>query len=243
MTKKSKSTLTFKNKIVLVTGAASGIGAAIALAFKNHGAQVYGHYSSSRPSKNYTSFKANFSNTTEVEALWKQFLKATGGKIDILVNNAATTGDANPFLRSDPKSWADVFQVNIHAPLYLSQKALAVMIKNKRGSIINVSSIGVKFGGGEKTVAYSASKAALEAITKSLSKLGAPHNVRVNAVQAGVVQTKLHTRLGTDLKKRAALIPMKRLGTPQEVAQAVTFLASPQSSYISGAIVPVSGGE
>ena len=118
------------------------------------------------------------------------------------------------------------------------------MSKQKSGRIINVSSIGVKFGGSPNTVHYSASKAALEALTRSFSKIGAPDNVLVNAIRAGVTDTPIHSKLGRkDLSRRSGMIPLGRMADPEEISQAVLFLASDQSSYITGSIIPVSGGE
>ena len=149
-----------------------------------------------------------------------------------------------PFDELSEESWDSTFQVNVKAPFLLSRAALSVMQKQGSGRIINISSIGLKFGGSINTVHYSASKAALEALTASLAKAGAPFNVLVNTVRAGVTDTPMHERIGrADMSGRADLIPLKRLADPSEVSNAVQFLASDKSSYITGTVLTVAGGE
>ena len=144
----------------------------------------------------------------------------------------------------DENAWDTTFQVNVKAPWLLSRASLLIMTQQGAGRIINISSIGVKFGGGITTVHYSASKAALEALTKSFAKAGATSNVLVNTVRAGVTDTAFHERIGrTDLSSRAELIPLQRLAQPSEISAAVLFLASDQSSYITGTTLTVAGGE
>ena len=134
--------------------------------------------------------------------------------------------------------------MNVKAPWLLSRAAIDIMSKQGYGRIVNISSVGVKFDGSIATMHYSASKGALETLTMSFAKAGAPHNVLVNAVRAGVTDTEFHAKLNRpDLSKRINLVPLKRLAEPKEIAEAVLFLAGNQSSYVTGTILTVAGGE
>ena len=153
---------------------------------------------------------------------------------------------ANPVPINELSEWAwdNTFQVNVKAAFLLGRAALSQMQEQKSGRIISISSIGLKFGGGINTVHYSASKAALEAVTASLAKAGAPFNVLVNTVRAGVTDTPMHEKIGrTDMSDRASLIPLKRLALPSEISRAVQFLAGDNSSFVTGSVLTVSGGE
>lgn len=240
-------------KRVLVTGASSGIGFQVARDFLKQGAIVGAHYRSNeagaRKLFEYAKpgqcqvFQADFSHSGEVLRLWAEFFAWSRG-IDVLVNNAGEAVVPVPFSELAEESWDRAFQVNVKAPFLLSRAALAEMEKQGSGRIISISSVGVKFGGGVNTVHYSASKAALEALTKSLAKAGAPFNVLVNTVRVGVTDTPLHEKIGRgDLSGRAALIPLKRLAQPSEISEVVLFLASEGSSYITGSVLTVAGGE
>jgi NAD(P)-dependent dehydrogenase (short-subunit alcohol dehydrogenase family) len=243
----------FKGKYALVTGASGGIGFQIASRMLEEGAAVGAHYnanpahverllSMASPGQ-CKAFRSELSDPRQVTELWEQFLR-WAGSIDILVNCAAEVTRAAPTADPTTEQWERAFRVNVIAPFTLSRVAMSEMRKRRSGRIINISSIGVKFGGGAGTVHYSASKAALEAVTISLAKEGAPDNVLVNAIRAGVVDTSLHGKLGrSDLSDRIKTIPLKRPAEAREIAEAVLFLASPSSSYITGTVLPVSGGE
>lgn len=239
--------------IALVTGASGGIGFEIARKLLEKDVSVGVHYCRNREAAERLVamaqdgrckiFQADFSSSRQVMQLWSEFID-WGGTIGILVNNAGGVPEGMPLDSLTEDAWDQTFQVNVKAPFLLSQAAMAVMRERNWGRIINVSSIGVKFGGGSTTAHYSASKAALEAITRSFAKEGASHNVLVNAVRAGVTDTPFHEKIGRDnLSDRAKLIPLKRLAHPREIADVVLFLASEAASYITGSIVPVSGGE
>ena len=118
------------------------------------------------------------------------------------------------------------------------------MSKKKNGRIINISSGGWKYGGGKDTIHYSVSKAALEALTMAFAKIGAPHNILVNAIRPGVTDTPFHKKIGrNDLSARRNLVPLKRLAKPSEISHMVLFLASSKSSFITNTIISVTGGE
>lgn len=244
----------FKGKFVLVTGASSGIGFQIAKDFISRGAYVAAHYCSGRKGAEKllrfagkgkcAVFQADFSSAGSVKKLWSSLLAWSRGRIDILVNNAGEVYDPAPIDDLTETAWDRTFQVNVRAPFFLSRTALKVMSKNREGRIINISSIGVKFGGGATTAHYSASKAALEAVGRSIAKAGAPFNVLVNTVRPGVTDTPLHRKARkADMDRRVALIPLKRMARPEEISAAVIFLAGAGGSYITNTVMDVAGGE
>ena len=244
-----------KNKYVLVTGASSGIGFQIAKDFLLEGAFVGVHYCNNlkgakrllkyAKNKQCKIFKSDFSSSKEVSALWNEFILWSKGHIDVLVNNASFIKYV-PLENLSEEEWDKTFQVNLKAAFQLSRAAFPIMSKKKNGRIINISSGGWKYGGGKATVHYSASKAALEALTMAFAKIGAPHNVLVNAIRPGATKTPYHKRIGrnrNDLSARVNLVPLKRLAEPSEISNMVLFLASSKSSFTTNTIISVAGGE
>ena len=244
-----------KNKYVLVTGASSGIGFQIAKDFLLEGAFVGVHYCNNlkgakrtlkyAKNKHCKIFKSDFSSFKEVSALWNEFTLWSKGHIDVLVNNANFVRYI-PFENLSEEEWDKTFQVNLKAAFQLSRAAFPIMSKKKNGRIINISSGGWKYGGGKATVHYSASKAALEALTMAFAKIGAPHNVLVNAIRPGATKTPGHLQRypdPSDFSARVNLIPLKRLAKPSEISNMVLFLASSKSSFTTNTIISVAGGE
>ncbi len=236
-------------KTTLITGANGGIGLAMTQRLLSDGHRVVAHFRNSNfvldqlSNPNLFQIQGDFSTKSGVTLFLAKLLKL-GHPIDVLINNAGGVGEAQPFLEISEENLDAVLQLNFKAPLFLAQAVLPAMIENKWGRIINISSIGVKFGGAPTTAHYSMSKAALEALTCSLHKLAAPHNVLVNTVRVGVVQTKLQGTLkGKNMEERIDLIPLGRCGTPEEIANTVAFLASDQSSYVAGSTLLAAGGE
>ena len=242
-----------KNKYVLVTGASSGIGFQIAKDFLLEGAFVGVHYCNNlkgakrtlkyAKNKQCKIFKSDFSSSKEISDLWNEFILWSKGRIDVLVNNASFIKYV-PLENLSEEEWNKTFQVNLKAPFLLSRAAFPIMSKKKNGRIINISSGGWKYGGGKDTIHYSVSKAALEALTMAFAKIGAPHNILVNAIRPGVTDTPFHKKIGrNDLSARRNLVPLKRLAKPSEISHMVLFLASSKSSFITNTIISVTGGE
>jgi 3-oxoacyl-[acyl-carrier protein] reductase len=164
--------------------------------------------------------------------------------LDGLVNNAGAVIGAVPFTELDESAWGQTFLLNAESPFFLAQAAFKHMQKAGEGRIVNISSVGVKFGGSPRTLHYSAAKAALEAVTLSLAKAGAAHHILVNAIRPGVIATSFHTvKSKQEWDARVQLIPLKRAGSPLDVARMVLYLLSSGGDFITGQVFAVSGGE
>jgi NAD(P)-dependent dehydrogenase (short-subunit alcohol dehydrogenase family) len=236
-------------KTILITGANGGIGFATTKLFLQKGYSVFAHYFRSNDrlktlnSKNLEIFRSDLSQPGNAKKIFSRCLEKYK-KLDVLFNNAGTLSVSKNIESIEQKDFDYVLNVNLKASFILSQLALKHMKKNKRGRIINISSIGVKYGGNPVSAHYTISKAAVEAMTKLFAKAGAPDNVLVNAVRVGLTDTDfLNLNPTKDILKRIDLIPLKRLADPNEIAASVYFLASEESSYISGSILTVAGGE
>jgi 3-oxoacyl-[acyl-carrier protein] reductase len=239
------------NELALVTGASRGIGNAIALALGGAGARVIGTSTSADGAAALTeTFKAkgvqgrgavlDASKAESVEALLAE-LEGADGLPTILVNNAAITRD-NLLLRMKPEDWDAVLATNLTSVFRLSKACIKRMMKERRGRIVNITSI-VGVTGNPGQVNYSAAKAGVLGFTKSLAKEVASRNITVNAVAPGFIDTDMTRALSED--QRAALkaqIPLGRLGAPEDIAAAVLFLVSPGASYITGETLHVNGG-
>jgi 3-oxoacyl-[acyl-carrier protein] reductase len=240
-----------EKEVALVTGASRGIGNAIAVALAKAGARVVGTSTSEegadRLTKLFTSNGYNgrglvleVSNPTSIEALLTQ-LEGTEGLPTILVNNAAVTRD-NLLLRMKAEDWDQVIATNLSSVFRLSKACLKRMMKERRGRIVNITSV-VALTGNAGQANYAAAKAGLIGFTKSLAKEVASRGITVNAVAPGFIDTDMTRALTADQRNALlAQIPLERLGSPEDVAAAVVFLASPQASYITGETIHVNGG-
>jgi len=236
-------------KTALVTGASGGIGGAIAKALHGQGATVI--LSGTRQEAldavkaelgaRAFAVIANLSDIASVEALPKAAEDAAGAGIDILVNNAGITKD-NLFMRMKDDEWDQVIAVNLTAAFRLSRAVLRGMMKKRWGRIIQITSI-VGATGNPGQGNYAAAKAGLVGMTKSLAAEVASRNITVNAVAPGFIQTAM-TEVLTDQQKEliSGRIPAGRMGMPQEIAAAVTYLASQEAAYVTGETIHINGG-
>jgi len=236
-------------KTVLITGANGELGLATTKLFLDKGFFVFAHYNrSARSLEDNNSNKicllqSDLSYPKNARMVFKKCLEKKG-RIDVLVNNAGTFAIAERIEDINQEDFDYVMAVNLTSPFILSQLAMENMKNRNCGRIINISSIGVKYGGNPKSAPYTISKSALETMTILFAKAGAPYNVLVNAIRVGVTNTKFHKRnRQKDLAKRIDLIPMKRLAEPCEIARTIYFLATENSSFITGSILTAAGGE
>lgn len=230
----------FKDKVVLVTGASGGIGSAVCMEFLSAGAKVY---QTDIVGKNNPGFiQGDISDTGFIRKLVDEVIEKEG-KIDILVNNAGICPRTS-IPNITPEEWRKVMDVNLTSTYFLSQVVLEIMIKNKSGSIVNLASVAGKVGGIAVGAHYSASKAAVECITKSFAKYSAPYGIRVNSVAPGVIDTDIHkTATPEQLANYKTAIPLGRMGTPKEVADIILMLASNQASFLTGTCIDINGGQ
>jgi 3-oxoacyl-[acyl-carrier protein] reductase len=236
-------------KVALVTGASGGIGGAITRALHRQGATVVlsgtraealDALKSELGSRAFTA-TCNLSDVASVEALTKAAEEAAGGSIDILVNNAGITRD-NLFMRMKDEEWDQVIAVNLSAAFRLSRAVLRGMMKKRWGRIIQITSV-VGATGNPGQGNYAAAKAGLVGMSKSLAAEVASRNITVNAVAPGFIQTAM-TDVLTDQQKEmiGARIPLGRMGTPEEIAAAVVYLASQEAAYVTGQTLHINGG-
>ena len=238
-------------KLVLVTGATRGIGKAIALTLGNSGATVIGTATTESGADNISKvfaenkisgkgMKLDVTDNEQVSNLVKN-IGEDFGSVDILVNNAGITRD-NILLRMKEDEWEDIINTNLSSIYKMSKSVLRGMIKKRSGRIISITSVvGAMGNAGQSN--YGAAKAGIIGFTKSLAREVGVRGITVNAIAPGFIETDMTDSLPDDQKEAlASQIPMGRLGTPNEVAQAVLFLAGESGSYITGQTIHVNGG-
>jgi 3-oxoacyl-[acyl-carrier protein] reductase len=243
----------FKEKVVLVTGGSRGIGRACAVAFAKAGAAVVvisyaGNEAAAQESVKLVqeagakaeAVKFDVADTAACAAAVDSIVK-THGRLDVLVNNAGVAVDGL-VMRMKDEDWDKQLDTNLKGAFALIRAASRPMMKQRGGAIINLTSI-VGESGNAGQAAYSASKAGLIGLTKSVAKELASRNIRVNAVSPGFIGTDMTAGINDELRKKMLEnIPLARLGTPEEVANAVVFLASDSAAYITGEVLKVNGG-
>ena len=242
----------FENKIVLVTGAGRGIGASIAKRFASEGAEVIVNYSGNDEVAQKTvdeitatggqaqKYKCSVNDSESVKVMIDEIIKKFG-RIDILVNNAGITKD-NLMLRMKEEEFDRVIDVNLKGCFNCMKHVTRPMLKQKYGKIINISSV-VGVHGNAGQINYSASKAGIIGMTKSMAKELGAKGICVNAIAPGFIQTDMTDVLSDEVKdKIKTSIPMGKLGNVDDIAQTVAFLASDEAKYITGQVICVDGG-
>lgn len=241
-----------EGKTALVTGASKGIGRKIAEVFAQHGANVAFTYLSSVEKgealeqdlqsfgTKIKGYRSDASKFNEAEKLINDIV-ADFGTIDIVVNNAGITKDGL-LIRMTEENWDDVINVNLKSVFNVAKAVTKIMMKNRKGSIINMSSVvGVQGNGGQAN--YAASKAGIIGFSKSLAKELGSRNIRTNVVAPGFIRTEMTEVLDPKVVEGwEANIPLKRAGTPEDVANTCLFLASDLSGYVNGQVLSVCGG-
>jgi 3-oxoacyl-[acyl-carrier protein] reductase len=244
-----------ERKTAIVTGAARGIGEAIAIKFAEHGANVAFTYVSVSSAEKAVSLeeklkvlgvkakasKSNAGDFAQCEAFVNDVLKEFG-TVDICVNNAGISKD-NLLLRMTPEQWEDVIKINLNSVFYMTRQVIKPMMKARNGAIINMSSVIGEMGNAGQS-SYAASKAGIIGFTKSVAKELGSRNIRCNAIAPGFVETDMTSYLkeGNAGDKYKAGIPLGRFASAEEIANVALFLASDMGAYITGQTISVCGG-
>jgi 3-oxoacyl-[acyl-carrier protein] reductase len=244
-----------QNKVVIVTGAARGIGEGIAIKMAEQGAHVAFTYVSEGSAEKAKAleekltalgvkakaYRSNAGEFAECESFVNDVMKEFGS-VDVCVNNAGISKD-NLLLRMTPEQWDDVMNINLKSVFNMTKQVIRPMMKAKSGSIINMSSvIGLMGNAGQSS--YAASKAGIIGFTKSVAKELGSRNIRCNAIAPGFVETDMTSYLkdGEQADKYRAGIPLNRFGTAEDIANVTLFLASDMSNYVTGQVISVDGG-
>jgi 3-oxoacyl-[acyl-carrier protein] reductase len=244
-----------ENKVVIVTGAARGIGEGVALKLAEHGAHIAFSYVSESSAEKATAlekklvelgvkakaYRSNAGDFKDCEVFVNEVLKEFG-TVDVCVNNAGISKD-NLLLRMTPEQWNDVIQINLTGVFNMTKQVIRPMMKAKAGSIINMTSV-IGLMGNAGQASYAASKAGMIGFTKSVAKELGSRNIRCNAIAPGFVETDMTTYLneGDQADKYKAGIPLGRFASAEDIANVTLFLASDLSSYITGQVISVDGG-
>jgi 3-oxoacyl-[acyl-carrier protein] reductase len=246
----------FKGKVALITGASSGIGHAAAIAFAREGASIAVNYLKNdaggksaaeavrKVGQEALIVKADVTRAADVQEMIHETLERLG-RIDILVNNAGDLVERRRLGEIDEAYWDYVMALNLKSIYLCTQAVWKHMAERGNGVIINVSSIAGRNGGGADVGVYAAAKGGVITYTKSLASELTQHGIRVNGINPGLIATPFHERYTSPelMNKIVSTIPMKRPGTPEEVADVILFLASPAARYMVGETVEVNGGK
>ena len=246
----------FSEEVAWVTGSSTGIGRAAALALAEQGCRVAVHYNRSEDEARevveriYSSggeamlVGGDVSEAGEVKRLVGE-IEDRYGRLDILVNNAGSLIERRSFSEMTDDLWDRVIAVNLKSVFLCSRAALPMMKRQGRGKIINMTSVAARNGGGPGSAAYATAKGGVSTLTRAMAKELVSDNILVNGVAPGIITTPFHDRFTPpDMREgMTAAIPIGREGTPEEVAGAVVFLASPAADYLVGEIIEVNGGQ
>jgi len=240
---------------ILITGASQGIGRATAIEAAKKKSFVGINYSKNADAaescleavKSHGGdgiiLKCDVADNVAVKDMFKKFLDKSG-TLDGVFNNAGITGPISPIQDLDPADLKLLIDTNVSGAFFVAQETARIMINQKYGAIVNMSSIAADIGGGGEFIHYAMSKGAIHSLTYGMAKELGKHGIRVNAVAPGLIDTEIHAKAGdaSRVDRLMPSVPLGRIGGAEEVAQTVIWLLSEKSSYISGSIVPVSGG-
>ena len=246
----------FSEEVAWVTGSSTGIGAASAVALAREGCRVAVHYNRSEDEAREVVggisssggeamlVGGDVADAGEVERMAREIADRYG-RLDVLVNNAGSLIERRNFSEMTEELWDRVMDVNLKSVFLCSQAVLPTMKRQGEGRIINVTSVAARNGGGPGAVAYATAKGGVSTLTRAMAKELVSENILVNGVAPGVITTPFHERFTPpEVRERmTAGIPIGREGTPEEVAGAVVFLASPAADYLVGEIIEVNGGQ
>ena len=240
---------------ILITGASQGIGRATAIEAAKKKSFVGINYSKNSDAaescleavKSHGGdgiiLKCDVADNIAVKDMFEKFIDKSG-TLDGVFNNAGITGPISPIQDLDPADLKLLIDTNVSGAFFVAQETAKIMINQKYGAIVNMSSIAADIGGGGEFIHYAMSKGAIHSLTYGMAKELGKHGIRVNAVAPGLIDTEIHAKAGdaSRVDRLMPSVPLGRIGGAEEVAQTVMWLLSEQSSYISGSIVPVSGG-
>jgi NAD(P)-dependent dehydrogenase (short-subunit alcohol dehydrogenase family) len=243
-------------KVAVVTGASSGIGQATAVELASRGYQVAVHYCNNEkgaretfekiralPQSKARVYSCDVTNPGQVSQMAGDVL-ADFGRIDVLINNAGSLVERRPLREMDYELWRRVMTLNLDSVFLVTRAFLPTMVQQRSGVIVNVASIAGRNGGGPGAAAYSTAKAGVITLTKGMAKELMPLGIRVNCINPGVIWTPFHQRFSTPemLERFKSAIPQDRLGTSEEMAKIIAFLASDDSSHLVGEAIEANGG-
>ena len=246
----------FSEEVAWITGSSTGIGAASAVALARQGCRVAVHYNRSEDEAREVIEQitasggdamlvgGDVSDAGEVERMARE-VEDRYGRLDVLVNNAGSLIERRSFSEMTEDLWDRVMSVNLKSVFLCSKAVLPMMKRQGSGRIINMTSVAARNGGGPGSAAYASAKGGVSTLTRAMAKELVSENILVNGVAPGIITTPFHDRFTPpDVRENmAAAIPMGREGTPEEVAGAVLFLASPWANYLVGEIIEVNGGQ